>query len=182
MENIPKLGKLIEGDAPRDAIHIAVAPVVAGEWLEPGAHVGFAQGHTRVTADAPHIGIIDPFLKEAIGRGDKCWLFLYQGSITSLRHEWAHPAFPAPVTPQPSAEAKSDAEKVLRAFAEELGRSYPALLEAMEDWVENDEHWRGGGEFEGVGMPRGLWDHYVTVTGKKRPTADQGEYFFSCSC
>ena len=35
-----KLGSLIDGPAQRDAIHIAVAPVVAGEPLLPGQHGG----------------------------------------------------------------------------------------------------------------------------------------------
>ncbi len=38
-----KLGSLINGPKVRDAIHVAVAPVVATEKLMPGQHIGFAQ-------------------------------------------------------------------------------------------------------------------------------------------
>jgi hypothetical protein len=42
MENVPKLGRLIGGDnVQRDAVHIAVAPVIAGETLKPGTRIGF---------------------------------------------------------------------------------------------------------------------------------------------
>ena len=33
------LGKLIEGRGERDAIHIAIVPVCAGENLNPGTHL-----------------------------------------------------------------------------------------------------------------------------------------------
>lgn len=36
----PNLGDLCDSDARRDAVHIAVAPVIAGQHLDPGYHVG----------------------------------------------------------------------------------------------------------------------------------------------
>lgn len=40
--NDPAFGKIIEGEAHKDAIHIACAPVIAGDWtpMPPGTHVG----------------------------------------------------------------------------------------------------------------------------------------------
>lgn len=97
--NGPQLGKVIEGPAGRDAIHVAVAPVVAGVFLEPGQHVGlFADGTAKPTK--PHIGIVDPFLTQPVEKGERFWLFLYPNTVTSLRHVWTHPAF-APKAPTP---------------------------------------------------------------------------------
>ena len=40
------LGELITGTFFRDAIHIAVAPVIANEELQPGQHIGFTSNTT----------------------------------------------------------------------------------------------------------------------------------------
>lgn len=96
-ENVPQVGKLCGSDAHRDAIHVAIAPVYASENLPVGAHVALCPGTTdqvyEVTDIDEAIGIIDPFLSGGVRRGDRCWLFLYPGTITSLRHVWSHPAF-----------------------------------------------------------------------------------------
>lgn len=92
------IGKLIEGDYQRDAIHIAVAPVTADEILYPGQRVEFVegkQGRVKENRRASHVavGIIDPFLDGRIYPDQKCWLFLFPNTITGMRHEWQHPAF-----------------------------------------------------------------------------------------
>jgi hypothetical protein len=87
------LGKLIIGEAHRDAVHVAVAPVVAQENLSPGDHVDANGGWA-----GERVGIVDPFLREPVRKGDRFWLFLYPGTVTGLRHMWTHPAF-APARP-----------------------------------------------------------------------------------
>jgi hypothetical protein len=82
-----KLGEIITGDEKRDAIHIAVAPVTASVKLYPGERVG-VDGK-----NLPHVGIVDPFLNGPVLPGQKFWLFLFPNTVTSLRHEWTHPAF-----------------------------------------------------------------------------------------
>lgn len=98
MDDGPKLGRLIDdGDRRRDAIHIAVAPVMAAELLAPGQPVGFVEpGNMELVGPcAERIGIVDPFLTASVAPGQRFWLFLYPGSITGLRHVWTHPAFSA---------------------------------------------------------------------------------------
>ena len=95
--NPPTLGQLITDDAKRDAVHVAIAPVTAGEPLGPGFHVGVHDGyayHDQVN----HIGVVDPFLPEDIREGDCFYIFLYPNTITDMRHMWTHPAF-APTKP-----------------------------------------------------------------------------------
>jgi len=86
------LGTIISDSEKRDAIHLAVEPIEAGEMLVPGQDVGIAYGkafHRGVN----HVGIVDPFLKVAVRPGQKFWLVVYPRKITSLRHVWTHPDF-----------------------------------------------------------------------------------------
>jgi hypothetical protein len=91
-QTTPNLGAAPGEDARRDAVHIAVAPMVAAARLLPGQHVGLLDDG-RVYANDKPIGIVDPFLTESVLPGQRFWLFLYPGTITSLRHVWTHPAF-----------------------------------------------------------------------------------------
>jgi hypothetical protein len=87
------LGKLIDREEVRDAIHIAVAPVTAGERLVAGQHIGFLDG-TRVGLVSNPIGIVDPFIKGEIKPNERFWMLMYPKTIENLRHEWSHPSFP----------------------------------------------------------------------------------------
>ena len=98
----PVLGKLIGQDEHpgRDCIHVAIAPVVAGEYLIPGQKVGLVDGRARVglPPGIHAIGVVDPFLGNAVNEGEKFYLFLFPNSVTSMRHVWTHDAFKPRVT------------------------------------------------------------------------------------
>lgn len=89
------IGEIHFGDYERDAIHIAVAPVVAAHTLTPGEHVGLVGSNGAARFSPRHIGIVDPFLKDEVKGGQRFWLFLYPNTITSLKHLWTHPEFEA---------------------------------------------------------------------------------------
>lgn len=95
MDPIKTIGQTLTGRERRDAIHIAIAPVVASHAMLPGVRVGFAKGSTElVSAEAENkIGIIDPYFDGTIEKDDKVWLFLYPNTIKAIRHHWHHPAF-----------------------------------------------------------------------------------------
>ena len=94
MNYVPNIGNLCGSEAKRDAIHIAVTPVVAGESCDPGQRVGLVDGKCYWSVDEKDfIGVVDPFLKEPINRGESFWLFLFPNTVTNLRHTWQHPAF-----------------------------------------------------------------------------------------
>lgn len=193
------LGKIITTKQHRDAIHIAVAPVTAGERLHPGERVGFNDPCTTLVLAVPDgdaIGIVDPFLKDAVEKGQEFWMYLFPGSITSLRHEWTHPAFPLPDAPRAISGDKAESEKWLRDF---VARSdcpdYDFLVEVASngkalydnEWgdtvrghVEGDYIFFGNTDAHGE-IPPEFWYHVEVVTGKKLPFDDRPSYF-SCSC
>lgn len=85
----------------RDAIHLAVEPVEAGELLDPGQRVYLRDGKAFKTTwdglgnEIQHPpGIVDPFLQIQVQPGERFWLVLNPRTITSLRHVWSHPLFP----------------------------------------------------------------------------------------
>ena len=100
-QTTPTVGKLLDSTAGRDAIHFALAPVVAAERLLPCQRVQLDDAG-RAVAGPESIGLVDPFLTAAVQPGERFWLFLYPGTITALRHVWVHPAF-APKVPKENA-------------------------------------------------------------------------------
>lgn len=86
------LGKLITEPRGRDAVHVAVAPMIARERLRPGQHVGLDL-MKRAQSAGPFVGIVDPFLTVDVEEGQQFWLLLYPGTISYVRHVWSHPAF-----------------------------------------------------------------------------------------
>jgi hypothetical protein len=178
-ENL-KLGQIINEPQERDAIHVAVAPVVASELLLPGQHVALVRPY-YVCAKGKTVGIIDPFLRGSVAAGEKCWLFLYPGSITALRHDWTHPAFEAgDATP---AVPKAEAEKYLRGFAEDLGANFGDMIEAAKS---GDAIWAYGRSISGwdeiEDRGREFWRALEIYTGQKFGAEHRQDTYFSCSC
>ena len=171
-----KLGQKLEayGVEKKDAIHIALVPARAATDLKPGQHVG-PVGNGLVGGGVNAVGIVDPFLREDVKKNERFWLFLYPGSIRSLRHEWTHPLF------QGDVPVVSEEEKRLREFAEESYMNYEQLLEAARSYLEYGDYVIEGSRYEGWSTYNGFWDDYEQVTQCKVPDAERGS-FFSCSC
>lgn len=88
------LGTTPDDESGRDAIHIAVFPAVAGQAMRPGARVGLSgDSQETVVLMDDGIGIVDPFLRKKLNRGDRCFVLLYPNTISGLRHVWSHPMF-----------------------------------------------------------------------------------------
>jgi hypothetical protein len=187
MDKIPQLGKLITEPQHRDAIHIAVAPVTAGEDLKPGARVGFGGKAFTVVTKAEIIGIVDPFLTTKVREGDMFYMFLLPNTITSLRHEWTHPLF-AEEDVLLGAEATFNAlsrpiaeEDWVTKFAEGIGSTFSEIMESAEAYLSSGDYLVRGGTFEGVSIPDEFWDKYEAIKRTRVSVQDRGT-FLSCSC
>lgn len=94
MSNELQLGKIIDAKQKRDAVHVAIAPVVASKVLFPGQSIGFLGKSQELVTDMSNpVGIVDPFLKGSVQVDQRFWMWLFPGTVTSLRHAWSHPMF-----------------------------------------------------------------------------------------
>jgi hypothetical protein len=182
------LGTIIGDSEARDAIHLAVEPVVAAELLEPGADVGLLSDGTASATASKLVGIVDPFLKSPVAEGERFWLVVYPRQITSLRHVWEHPDFPRcaelPSASAPEAESKS--WEWIKRYADSLSLHHSTLMQGADDWVASqDDSWPEyliqGGTLEGESTSPDFWHHYQIVRGVTVPDDAQAN-FFSCSC
>ena len=189
---VATMGTILTDDVGgRDAVHVAVISAEAGSLLTPGQHVGRLTGatddHLTVGYASEPIGIVDPFLQAYVQKGQRFWLYLYPRTITSLRHNWTHPAFAdAPVNTSYSPPSqKLASEQWLRDFVERSDcPGYEAVVAAAigdeaERW--NDEYLHFSGQEAHGAIPREFWDHIEVVTGQKIPQEKRASYF-SCSC
>lgn len=186
------LGTIIT-DGGRDAIHLAVEPVEAGESLNKGEDLVLIEGKAFAAIHHPDqkpLGIADPFLKERIQKGQKFWLVVYPRQITSLRHVWSHPDFP-----------EDGIDKVGKAFSENWVRgwiqrtddapTYEDLIALVTGGeISQDEYYGNRWELDGQYLlshgrdasgeiDPALWSHLEVITGVRiidRPT------YFACSC
>jgi hypothetical protein len=171
------LGTIIDETAGRDAIHLAVEPIEAGEVLYPGQRVNLKDGKAYLVNRAKEVGIVDPFLSVAVYPGQRFWLVVNPRTITSLRHVWEHPAFPT----GPKVDTRLEASKQwLTDYAHRLGISYDNLMRCAKN--SEGEGYISTGDLDiNERIDGAFYDHYEIVTGYKWAVEHQAIYF-SCSC
>lgn len=191
-EPITTIGKILTDEPQRDAIHMAIAPVVAACNLEPGEHVG-VNDKGEADPSAEHIGIVDPFLRAPVKQRERCWLFLYPNTITSLRHDWSHPAF----EPKALDQEQEAAWKWMREFAAQhyshrdeyydgMGRYYTAeeVIGLANDFLlSGDRHVQQGSEsLRDYTIPEEFWPRFEAITGVKVADYHRDQVPFCCTC
>ena len=186
-----KLGQLIPPGANvvRDAIHIAVAPVVAGEKLKPGAIVHLSKDGIAFNygKNAPDVspGIVDPFLDCLyVHKGERFWLYLFPNTITGLTHTWSHPAFPDTA---PTWQEKANAKSILGEYACQFGMSIGNFVDSiLREYTNNSDDGYitvHTGDYEGgisiAGDDKRFWDAFAAYTGKRLEGIEIG---YRCAC
>lgn len=196
MKEQPNIGKILgEEEVQRDAVHFAIYPAIAAHKMSPAAHVGLNEkGEASYSHEGEYIGIVDPFLENAVQRGQRFYLFLYPNTITSLKHSWTHPAFdnvPIPAN-SPSKTNKDESIEWLKNYAigevyssdyyEDRDQAYDAMMSRVDDhelvFMGRDCHGYGD-----VPDAENLFYHLSVVLGR---TVDRAYFedsgYFSCSC
>jgi hypothetical protein len=191
------LGTIIGDAEKRDAIHLAVEPVVAQEHLIGGDHVT-AQGKKCIPYSDEAVGIVDPFLTrdsslylKFVKKGERFWLVIYPRQIHSLRHVWTHPAFPDEIKEESAVDSEIEKSKK---WIEDYANSFPSGM--YGEWVSYDDLMQGardyissnckkylckGSVFDIADFNYEFWNHYEIVTGEK-VESEYRRSFFTCSC
>lgn len=170
------LGRLADDGARRDAVHIAIVPITSKETLHPGQRIGLNVDGEATSDCERFIGIVDPFFVETLIRpGQKFWLCLDPGSITSLRHIWTHNAF---------ADEEPPEEDFFTAFARKCCCTRDFLLDAATEYATENEYTHMGSNesYSNITINEWeeFWEQYATVIKGDSPKYKGG--FFSCTC
>lgn len=182
--SVPNIGGLASESEGQDAIHMAVAPVVAGMLLLPGQRVGLLPDG-RAAAIDPFVGVVDPFLRQPVVDGQRFWLLIQPNTITTLRHQWTHPAFGDDGT----GRVIGSSEKWLRDFADDIGIDYERLMEgAAEKLLDKSEYGTAwitlnydtpGRAYTDI---EEFWEHYKNVVPSATVPDGYAARFITCSC
>lgn len=190
MQDNPNIGETPLEGAKRDAVNFAVIPAVCGRLhLAPGSRVKLVDCLAVPSSIAECIGIVDPFRVGYVSTGQRFWLFMNPGTITSIRHDWTHPAVDS--CDQVVQGFSGDMEASLKwidDFAETLEISTRTLMSAAGQYVScqrifhmgENESYKNASDEEWTEF----WKHYGLVTGVQ-PPQQHPEYPpvpFSCSC
>lgn len=177
------LGTIIGEGEKRDAIHLAVEPVIASERLYPGQKVGLLDG--KANTKAKPLGIVDPFLAQSVEIGQRFWLVVFPRQITSLRHVWSHPDFADVAEPknEPADTKLAASQAWIAEFAAQIDQTPNRLMDAAEQWLNSGDYTYDNSESykDHYAKFKEFWPHYEIVTGKTVAESDR-KSFFTCSC
>jgi hypothetical protein len=174
------LGELITGAECRDAIHIAVAPVVAGEDLQPGQHVMLNADGRAVSGSQP-IGVVDPYLHWPVEKDQRFWLLLNPRTITSLRHEWSHPQF--------TSQDHNDPWVAILSVASRLNIGTEKLMQLADGYADAgcgmwwpDNHGDATDRGYSIDWAKEFWPHWKAIRGSNAETHHEHGNPFECNC
>lgn len=182
-DTLRSIGTTSDNARPRDAVHIAVVSMQSDYYIYPGEAVGLdvdagkairlGTGKGLLGKDFI-IGVADPFLDGPVPPGSHFWVFLTPGSITSLRHNWTHPAFP-------DTEASMYPDAVHR-IADGYGVSPEKVIEQA---LLFDGNWETHGfvnhdiDYPTASDLEQLWAYLNSMGHKMRSKPGN---FYSCAC
>lgn len=184
------IGTILTGEHERDAIHVAVMQVIAGEdWLHPGQGISIVYGtvntvQKRELCYGGAHGVVDPFLTPPVRKGDRFWMFLLPGSTTAIRHRYTCPA----IDNRPGAEI-SEHEHWLRSFADKWNFNYDELI-TQASAPHHDKYGNyivaGGIDLHDAGELGEdhdlFWHHLSALTGQNFSDEHRKKFIWSCTC
>lgn len=118
------IGNMLDESAQRDAIHIAVLPVVASSALYAGQHVSVKDGIAYPALRGRSIGIVDPFMHTGPMKGERFFVFIKPNTVTGMRHHWQHPDIPETDAVIPGTVFESNQRKGAREWLEDFCARY----------------------------------------------------------
>lgn len=149
----------------KDAVHVAIVSVCAGQALKSGEWFTMNEdGNAIRSTPNKGIGIVDPFLNRTIATGESFWGILSQTEIPNVQHTWEHPqfTFATPANQPPK-------NKYFQREADSLGVTYEQLMNACSKMVyDNQETPYPGKDFDKAVSSYDeydLWGEWAEETG-----------------
>lgn len=190
------LGTVHTKNEGRDAVHLAVYQVTLGQNISMYDKAskltiksnGRAYIYDEYDENQTAYGILDPFINQSLNVGDKVWLILFPGMITSLRHVWEHSYFPESPkeTPISSLEDKFAEFPAILNAASQLEISCEEIINSAEHYIKTGNYYCGGNEAEGVHVGQDFWEDYYRYKGMNSDATTINDIykgnFISCSC
>ena len=184
MDNAQRLGVTLKQSdhGEKDAIHIPIIAVQAGQSLKPGDRVKVDKdGVAWKYQHGP--GVVDPYLRDPVQYPDFFWVFMDTGTITSLRHDWDHPE----VLYQRSDQSETDIVMAKAWINDNIsyptGRSVEQIMQDARDYIREGKMFtEQGGQFrirnepdlwewedkgEGRDGVKKFWECFEIITGEK---------------
>ncbi len=124
----------------RDAIHLAVEPVICGPHRLYAGQLAVIVNGIACPADRDvATGIVDPFIVDPalVEPGQKFWFVVLPRTITSLRHVWSHPAFPEDAVTLYIDTSESVSKADMTRFLDEVDTFVPEqsmAMARMKEW------------------------------------------------
>ena len=178
------LGTIIDASQKRDAIHLAVLPVEAGEALRVGIRISIING--KAFKDDNGLSIVDPFLEKTVKSGQMFWAVLRPRLVQSLRHVWSHPDFEdeifADSIPKDLQKIdRSESKLFIKKFMEDNHLNEMEFEYFVDNFyeIEIDSVYIYGTDIYGS-VPQELLFHIQQYTGK--PIDTSNPIYFTCSC
>lgn len=172
----PRLGQLPTTFG-RDAIHMAVIPVVAAVTLEPGQQVSYTGNKAwPVDPDHPPVGVVDPFLPNNVKRDERFWLLVNPATIKGLRHDWTHDAFPGPASA--TDPEREESEQWLHEFIGPASAYGSSFDEQILSLINGEGATVFGREERSA--PEEFWFHLDRFCGFS--VRRDGNEYFDCRC
>ena len=181
-----EVGQLLNGTEKKDAIHVAIYPAIANKTLHPATPVTLLDENQDIAVQCPagvSFGIVDPFLQKPVKAGERFYIFVNPNTITSLRHDWTHPAL------KPDQDVGHDTKEWAKRWMIDLGQkygmNYDELMWAGEKWIDEGKVLTVHGTLDITNAwneeeRAKYWECIEIITGKKPPSIEDEP--FSCSC
>lgn len=114
----------------KDAVHVAIVSVRAGQHLSVGQEITINEYNEAVSSNKG-IGYVSPFVQGDILRGTNFWMLLKPHEVPNVQHYWEHDKFDfAP----PKREVQKN--KYLCNIADKFKLTYEQLMNACRQCVD----------------------------------------------
>ena len=130
------LGKAPFDLGEKDAIHVAIVSVRAGQVISPGQGVKLNEYNEAIPCNGRkgRLGVADPFRYSGIARGEYFWLLLSQDAVPNVKHVWEHES--VDFSP-PTREVELN--RWIKQTAEEAKVPYEVLMAAASQMIRTEK-------------------------------------------